>query len=661
MKRFILGAWLIVLASGVLAQAPSADSLKAILPLMKEDSNKVDVLLLISRSYLSSEPVSAIPFAEQARDLASKLEYSKGLALSLKNIGIAHYQQGQYIEALENWNGSLSVYEKIGDKTGIANLQSNIGAIYKNQGNDSKALEYLFNSLRNSEEAREDFRITSALINIGSVYQHKSTTYDKALQYYLRALPMTEKLGDNDLTGTTSVNIGEIYLAKEDSDSALFYFKKAEKAFTSTVDIPYALNNLGKVYTQTKEFSQARIYHQRAYDSAVAVESKLYQTQALQGLGGIAEQTGEIVVAIDYYKKAEALSKEINSAYDLKEVYAGLARSYSSTKQYAKAFEYQNLLLNVKDTIYNKETDLKLSNYEFNFEIEKKQGQINLLEKDKALQEADLKRQKLAKNAFIAGFALILVIAFILYRNYRNKIKVNRILDSQKQQIEHLLLNILPMEVARELRESGQATPRYYESVSVLFTDFKGFTSIAENLTPQEVVAELNDYFMAFDEITESYNLEKIKTIGDSYMCAGGIPLINEDHPLDIIRAAIDIQRYMHMKNEKRRQTGLPLWELRVGIHTGPVVAGVVGKNKYAYDIWGRTVNIASRMESNGHPGEINISSATYELVKDVFQCNYRGKIHAKNVGDIDMYFVQGIQIVSLPANSILQPSHSHE
>jgi class 3 adenylate cyclase len=175
----------------------------------------------------------------------------------------------------------------------------------------------------------------------------------------------------------------------------------------------------------------------------------------------------------------------------------------------------------------------------------------------------------------------------------------------------------------------------------VLFSDIKGFTLLTEQLSPQEVVAELNDCFIAFDKITEGYKLEKIKTIGDSYMCAGGVPVKNDDHPVNIIRAALDIQQYMYNKNEKRRAEGLPQWELRIGIHTGPIVAGVVGKNKYAYDIWGRTVNIASRMESNGEAGQINISSATFDLVKDVFLCTYRGKINAKNVGDIDMYFVQ--------------------
>jgi class 3 adenylate cyclase len=243
--------------------------------------------------------------------------------------------------------------------------------------------------------------------------------------------------------------------------------------------------------------------------------------------------------------------------------------------------------------------------------------------------------------AVLAGFVFILAIALILYRNYRNKIKINKLLDTQKAQIEGLLLNILPAEVSKELQLKGKATPRFYESVSVLFTDFKGFTKIADSLSPQEVVAELSECFVAFDEIIERNGLEKIKTIGDAYMCAGGIPVSNNTHPVNIVKAGLEIVKFMKLKNEKRAMNGLEMWELRAGVHTGPVVAGVVGKKKYAYDIWGTTVNIASRMESNGEPGQINISMATYELVKHEFECHYRGKIYAKNVGDIDMYFVK--------------------
>ncbi|HSG67528.1 MAG TPA: adenylate/guanylate cyclase domain-containing protein, partial [Bacteroidales bacterium] len=264
----------------------------------------------------------------------------------------------------------------------------------------------------------------------------------------------------------------------------------------------------------------------------------------------------------------------------------------------------------------------------------------NLLVKDNELQTLQMERQRIMKNAFLGGLILILIIAFILYRNIRIKVKTNKLLGAQKQQIENLLLNILPAKVAKELQVFGFATPRYFESASVLFTDFKGFSSIAEGLTPNELVSELNEFFMGFDAIIEKHGLEKIKTIGDAYMCAGGIPTENDTHPFDIVEAGLEMQQYMLSKNMEREKNGKVPWGLRVGVHTGPLVAGVVGKKKYAYDIWGSTVNISSRMESNGEAGKLNISAATYEIVKAKYICTHRGKIYAKNIGDIDMYFV---------------------
>jgi adenylate cyclase len=190
------------------------------------------------------------------------------------------------------------------------------------------------------------------------------------------------------------------------------------------------------------------------------------------------------------------------------------------------------------------------------------------------------------------------------------------------------------------LQTSGESKPRHFEEVSILFSDFKGFTAIADKLSPGELVEELNECFIAFDSIVEKYSLEKIKTIGDAYMCAGNLPSPNPDHIYKIIRAAIDIQSFMQKHNARRAEKNLESWEIRIGVHVGPVVAGVVGSKKYAYDIWGTAVNIASRMESNGSPGKVNISAHTYELVKERFSCTYRGKIYAKNLGDLDMYYV---------------------
>ena len=210
-------------------------------------------------------------------------------------------------------------------------------------------------------------------------------------------------------------------------------------------------------------------------------------------------------------------------------------------------------------------------------------------------------------------------------------------IQTEREKSDKLLLNILPLAVAQELREKGYATPRHFDMVTVLFTDFKGFTEIASKLNPDQVIKELDRCFLAFDEIVDKYNLEKIKTIGDAYMCAGGIPMANDTNPVDAVKAGLEIQKFMQDFQKEKIAKGEQFWEVRLGIHTGSLVAGVIGKKKYA-------VNTASRMESSGEAGKVNISGHTYELIKDDFDCTYRGKVHAKNKGEIDMYFVNGVK-----------------
>lgn len=229
-----------------------------------------------------------------------------------------------------------------------------------------------------------------------------------------------------------------------------------------------------------------------------------------------------------------------------------------------------------------------------------------------------------------------------LYHGLEQKVEERTTqLREEKQKSDDLLLNILPSATAEELKEHGKAKPRSFESASVLFTDFKGFTSISTKLSPEELVSAVDACFSAFDNIVSKYNIEKIKTIGDAYMCAGGLPSINRTHPFDTVNAAIEMAEWMDTYNKEREDQGLETFQVRIGIHTGPVVAGVVGTKKFAYDIWGDTVNIASRMESNGEAGKVNISQDTFNLVKEKFECSPRGKIAMKNRGEMDMYFVE--------------------
>ncbi len=213
----------------------------------------------------------------------------------------------------------------------------------------------------------------------------------------------------------------------------------------------------------------------------------------------------------------------------------------------------------------------------------------------------------------------------------------------EKEKTENLLANVLPKNTASEIIEKGKATKMKYNFVTVLFSDIQGFTKIAEEMNPEILIDELDQFFFTFDSVVENLGIEKIKTIGDAYMCAGGIPEKNRTNPVEVILAALEMQTYMKKLKEDSQIKGIKYWDIRIGIHTGTVVAGVVGHKKLSYDIWGDTVNTASRMESSGEAGKVNISGTTYEFVKDFFICEHRGKMPVKYKGELDMYFVNSI------------------
>jgi class 3 adenylate cyclase len=229
----------------------------------------------------------------------------------------------------------------------------------------------------------------------------------------------------------------------------------------------------------------------------------------------------------------------------------------------------------------------------------------------------------------ILGLGLVLL--GTLYWYYKN-------ISREKKRSESLLLNILPAETAKELKQHGKVEAVKFDEVTVLFTDFVQFTKVAEQTEPEQLVKSIDYYFKGFDEITTKYGLEKIKTVGDSYMCACGLPTLNPSHAKNVIHAAKEMIELV--RSELNAADGLNHFEVRVGIHTGPVVAGIVGIKKWQYDIWGDTVNIASRMESMSLPGRINLSETTYNEVKDEFPCEYRGEIEVKNRGPMKMYFL---------------------
>lgn len=280
---------------------------------------------------------------------------------------------------------------------------------------------------------------------------------------------------------------------------------------------------------------------------------------------------------------------------------------------------------------------------------------VKILKKEQELQDLLLKKseleldaQKAKNNLYIIvaaiSLSLLTVIGLLFFarqKTLRELEEKNKIINEEKRRSDELLLNILPEEVMHELKAHGKTTAKNYSKATVLFADIKDFTTISEQLSPDDLIEGLDAYFERFDKVIEKYDIEKIKTIGDAYVCAGGVPTKSEGNPHLVVQAALDFMYEIDKLRRERTAQGKIPFEFRIGIHTGQLVAGVIGIRKFAYDIWGDTVNMAARMQQSSEAGKINISGATYELVKDKFACIYRGKVEAKNKGEIDMYFVE--------------------
>ncbi|HET9279005.1 MAG TPA: tetratricopeptide repeat protein, partial [Flavitalea sp.] len=374
------------------AQSNRIDSLQRLVNNSKEDTLKVNHLLLLSKAYISSAPDDAIKYSLEARDLSRKLDFKPGIGYALKNIGMVYYNQTKYVETIEYWNQSHAIFDSIQDHVNVSLLLSNLGSVYMNQGDDAKALEYYLQSLQIAEKINDKQKIAIAMGNIGTIYSNNRSTYETALEYYLKALPLSEELEDKNVMGGLLVNIGETYLNKDKNDSALFYLKRSLKAYENTENIPYSLNDIGKTYTKKGSYDVAERYHQQALAFAKKFELQLDITQSYLGLGTAYSKQKKYTSALNAYNLAKSMAGSINLKKELKDAYQGMATTYASMKDFGNAFYYQTLYTDLKDTLINIDIAQKITNLQTNFDIQKKQGQIDLLTKDKALQELDIRR-----------------------------------------------------------------------------------------------------------------------------------------------------------------------------------------------------------------------------------------------------------------------------
>ena len=482
------------------------------------------------------------------------------------------------------------------------------------------------------------------LERIATIYE-KMEDHAEAIDRYLQILTIAEELHDHKRIYAVAIKLGRLHLLHRLYPRACSYYLLAEQHAPSRVKALLARLHAANVLLFNGDFEEAEsliisVHSEKHADKAKAVRLRATQlmailrnnqksySESLQLHEKCIEMLGNkdmerqmdirksMALALYYMgKREEAIEKLNEIPQDLLEqsskrlkklVYEIYTACYAELGNFEKAFHYQGHFKDLDHSI----TQDKVSNKLTAIQVNNKLIQVQY-ERETFLKRSEELAQK------------------------------NAVIDRERKKSDDLLLNILPEQVANELKERGKVEAKYHEEVTVLFTDFKGFTAMAELLSAKELVEDLNICFSEFDRIMEKHGIEKIKTIGDAYMAAGGLPTPNATHATDVVKAAMEMRDFVASGKARKIEQGLPFFEVRVGIHTGPVVAGIVGIKKFAYDIWGDTVNTASRMESSGEVGKVNISETTYQLVKNQFTCEYRGEIEAKGKGKVKMYFVE--------------------
>jgi len=470
---------------------------------------------------------------------------------------------------------------------------------------------------------------------------------EKALKYHFKAYKLGKGVNDNNTLGTVTSNIAEVYTQLEQDSLALIYFEQALIAHKGTENESYPLVGIGRIFFHKGDYSKALQYFNKALNISRTMGVQMDMASSLNMIGRIYFKQKDLASAIKYCNEALFIAESINNKKEQQNANRILARIYKLKEDYSSAFNHQEKLTKLNSEIYNIEFDQKMAGQIFNYEIDKKQNEIALLNKENEINqlqyEANIQRKNRIKNIILISGLFILVLAGGLWSRLQYVRKSKSALQKEKDVSEGLLLNILPAEVADELKAKGYTDAREFEHATILFTDFKGFTSMSEQLSASDLVYELNVCFKGFDHIMEKYGIEKIKTIGDAYMAAGGLHNPRTAEVSDVVNAGLEMQQFMASRKLKHDELGIPSFEMRVGIHTGPVIAGVVGIKKFQYDIWGDTVNTASRMESSGAVGKVNISQSTHEFLKEDsnFTFESRGKIQAKGKGEMEMWFVK--------------------
>ncbi len=631
---------------------PKIDSIQRLME-KANDTTKVNLLNELCRLYALNNMKKAFQYAEESLTLSKKNDYKQGEAQALTTLGVLTRKSTDDIDkAFDFHKRALKIREDINDVKGIATSLNNMAAIYQQKSNFPAAMEVLLKALKLREDIKDEQGILTTLNNLGTMYMrqadetsHDKAIYHKAIEYFEKALKLAYKLNNKQNEAILLNNMGSIYEETKEYQKSIDNYLKAMKIRKEIHDefqLTSSFHSLGDVYLKMDSLHIAFDYYEKGLSIGEKTQNRQVVGQCFYGLAQVYEKRKDYGTCLQKAKEGLTIAYKVQDKKGVMSLKTLMARVYAAQGDFAKAYQLKDEATVLKDSIFNQVNSKILANAQANVEKERTEK----VKKEKELGEKEQKvknaRQQLFNYLGLGVVIFIAGVAFLLYRGQQREKKHSQEIELEKDKSDKLLLNILPEEVANELKIAGKAKARHYKLASVLFTDFQGFTARTATMTPEQVIEELNGCFSAFDAIIDKHNLEKIKTIGDAYMCAGGLPIPNTTNPVDIIRAGLEIQTYMENYKTGCIARGEAYFQCRLGINTGEVVAGVVGTKKFAYDIWGDTVNTASRAESGGIVNKVNITESTYELVKDVFECEYRGEVEAKGKGKIKMYLVLG-------------------
>jgi len=573
--------------------------------------------VLSSGDYAKEDYLSILfKLAGNHADPDKKLEYSRQVINTAEAAGLDDYLHKGYMEQ---------------------------GTAYRLKSDLANALESYFTGARIVSEAgnlREQAKFFIAIADVYSIMGN----HQNATRYYDDSIEILRAEQDTVNLATALLNAGDEYFNYGSLDSALLYFRESEtlcRQANFELGVAYNLGNIGLVYAEQGRDELAEKNIRQAVQYLESLQDYYPISVYLLYMADIYLRRGNTNKAINYVQNSLDMAMQYGLKEQVSEANQKLSEIYEQIGDWQQALDHYKQFILYRDSVQNLEAVQQMADLRIDFEVSEKQTRIDLLEKEAEIQRLRQSRQQ--KFNYAAGIALLffLLLGFGLYRRYRYIQRTTTIIEEERKRSDQLLQNILPAETARELKKSGKVQARKFDSVTVLFTDFKEFTTYSERLSPEKLVESIDVYFSKFDEIMEQYGLEKIKTVGDAYMCAGGVPFPTPDHAKKMVRAALEMLAFVQAK-ARQPDNDLARFDVRIGINTGPVIAGVVGTKKFAYDIWGDTVNIAARMETSGAAGKVNIAQSTYELVKDTFHCTYRGEVDVRYKGKMKMYFVEG-------------------